>query len=103
MAIVNLTSSNFNQEVLETPQTVLIDFWASWCGPCKMLTPVIDEIANEVGPNVKICKINVDEERDLAMEFKVRSIPTLMVIRDGKVVETSVGVKSKTEILQMLG
>ncbi len=103
MAIVNLTSSNFNQEVLETPQTVLIDFWASWCGPCKMLSPVIDEIANEVGPNVKICKINVDEERDLAMEFKVRSIPTLMVIRDGKVVETSVGVKSKTEILQMLG
>ena len=103
MAIVNLTSSNFNQEVLETPQTVLIDFWASWCGPCKMLSPVIDEIANEVGPNVKICKINVDEERDLAMEFKVRSIPTLMVIRDGKVVETSVGVKNKTEILQMLG
>ena len=103
MAIVNLTSSNFNQEVLETPQTVLIDFWASWCGPCKMLSSVIDEIANEVGPNVKICKINVDEERDLAMEFKVRSIPTLMVIRDGKVVETSVGVKSKTEILQMLG
>ena len=103
MVIVNLTSSNFNQEVLETPQTVLIDFWASWCGPCKMLSPVIDEIANEVGPNVKICKINVDEERDLAMEFKVRSIPTLMVIRDGKVVETSVGVKSKTEILQMLG
>ncbi len=103
MAIVNLTSSNFNQEVLETPQTVLVDFWASWCGPCKMLSPVIDEIANEVGPNVKICKINVDEERDLAMEFKVRSIPTLMVIRDGKVVETSVGVKSKTEILQMLG
>lgn len=103
MAIVNLTAANFNQEVLETVQTVLIDFWASWCGPCKMLAPVIDEIAAEVGPNVKVCKLNVDEERELAMEFNVRSIPTLVIIRDGKVVQTSVGVKSKAEIMQMLG
>lgn len=102
MAIVTLTAENFNYEVLNTNQTVLIDFWASWCGPCKMLSPIIDELAQEVSSDVKICKLNVDDERELAMEFQVRSIPTLVIIRDGKVVTTSVGVKSKAEILSML-
>jgi len=102
MAIVALTAENFNDEVLNTNQTVLIDFWASWCGPCKMLSPIIDELAQEVSSDVKICKLNVDDERELAMEFQVRSIPTLVIIRDGKVVTTSVGVKSKAEILSML-
>ena len=102
MAIVTLTAENFNDEVLNTNQTVLIDFWASWCGPCKMLSPIIDELAQEVSSDVKICKLNVDDERELAMEFQVRSIPTLVIIRDGKVVTTSVGVKSKAEILSML-
>ena len=102
MAIVTLTKDTFNQEVLETNKTVLIDFWASWCGPCKMLSPIVDEIADEVDDSVKVCKINVDDERELAMEFQVRSIPTLVVIKDGKVVNMSVGVKSKAEILGML-
>lgn len=102
MAIITLTKDTFNQEVLETNKTVLIDFWASWCGPCKMLSPVVDEIAGEVDDSIKVCKVNVDDERELAMEFQVRSIPTLAVIKDGKVVNMSVGVKSKAEILGML-
>lgn len=100
---ITLTADNFNQEVVNTDKTVLIDFWASWCGPCKMLSPVIDELSQEVGSEIKVCKVNVDDERDLAMEFQVRSIPMLVVIRDGKVVANCVGVKSKPEILAMLG
>ena len=102
MAVVTVTAENFNQEVLEADKTVLIDFWASWCGPCKMLSPVVDEIAEEVDSSVKICKINVDEQRGLANEFQIRSIPTLIVIKNGKMVNQSVGVKSKAEILSML-
>lgn len=102
MAVITLTAENFNQEVLETDKTVLIDFWASWCGPCKMLSPVIDALAEEVEDKVKVCKVNVDEQNALAAEFQVRSIPTLVVIRDGKMVTSSVGVKSKEAILSML-
>lgn len=102
MAVITLTAENFNQEVLETDKTVLIDFWASWCGPCKMLSPVIDALTEEVEDKVKVCKVNVDEQNALAAEFQVRSIPTLVVIRDGKMVTSSVGVKSKEAILSML-
>ena len=102
MSITTLTNDNFDQEVLASSKTILIDFWAAWCGPCKMLSPIIDQIADEADESVKICKVNVDEQSELAAQFQVRSIPTLVVIKDGKVDNISVGVKSKEEILAML-
>ncbi|MDD6236111.1 MAG: thioredoxin [Clostridiales bacterium] len=102
MSVTALTNDNFDQEVLASDKTILIDFWAAWCGPCKMLSPVIDQLADEVDDSVKVCKVNVDEQSELASQFQVRSIPTLVVIKDGKVTNVSVGVKSKEEILAML-
>lgn len=102
MSVITLTDDNFDQEVLNSDKTVLIDFWAAWCGPCKMLSPIIDQIADEVADTVKICKANVDEQKELATQFQVRSIPTLVVLKGGKVTSISVGVKSKEEILAML-
>ena len=81
---------------------VLIDFWATWCGPCKMLSPVVDEVAEELQGKVKVGKVNVDEEQDLAKSFGIMSIPTLVLIKNGKVVKTSVGVVSKSEIIEMV-
>ena len=101
MAVIELTSENFNREVLECDKTVLIDFWASWCAPCRMLSPVVDEIAEE-NTQIKVCKVNVDKEGELAAAFRVSSIPMLVVIKDKKVVETSVGVVPKQKILQMI-
>ncbi|NCC87280.1 MAG: thioredoxin [Clostridia bacterium] len=101
MSVLTITKENFESEVLQSKEPVLIDFWASWCGPCKMLSPVVDEIAEEVS-NAKICKVNVDEQPELASEFKVMSIPTLAVVKDGKVVNTAVGVKPKDHILAMI-
>ncbi len=101
MSVMVITKNNFQKEVMESDKSVLIDFWASWCGPCRMLSPIVDEIAKE-HPEFKVCKVNVDEESELAQEFKVMSIPTLFVIKDGKVVNQSVGVKSKAEIISMM-
>lgn len=101
MAVINLTKDNFNKEVLNSDKPVLIDFFAGWCGPCRMLSPVVDEIANE-REDIKVCKVNVDEERELAGFFQISSIPTLAVIKDGNVVGGVVGVRSKREILKML-
>jgi len=101
MAALKITKDNFQAEVLETKETVLVDFWASWCGPCKMIGPIIDQIADERS-DVKVCKINVDDEQELAVQFKVMSIPTLMVFKDGKVVNQSLGAKPKAAILAML-
>ena len=101
MAALKITKDNFQAEVLEAKETVLVDFWASWCGPCKMIGPIIDQIADERS-DVKVCKINVDDEQELAMQFKVMSIPTLMVFKDGKVVNQSLGAKPKAAILAML-
>lgn len=101
MAVIELTSENFNSEVLECDKTVLIDFWASWCAPCRMLSPVVDEIAEE-NTQIKVCKVNVDKEGELAAAFRVSSIPMLVFIKDKKVVETSVGVVPKQKILQMI-
>ena len=102
MSVTTLTNDNFDQEVLASDKTILIDFWAAWCGPCKMLSPVIDQIADEVDDSVKVCKVNVDEQSELASQFQVRSIPTLVVIKGGKVTNVSVGVKSKADILALL-
>ena len=102
MKTVKITNDNFEKEVKESHQPVLIDFWASWCGPCMMQGPVMDEIAEEYG-NIKVGKINVDEEQELAIKFGVSSIPTLMYFRDGKVVKTLVGLRSKEQIAQDLG
>lgn len=101
MAVINLTKDNFNKEVLNSDKPVLIDFFAGWCGPCRMLSPVVDEIANE-REDIKVCKVNVDEESELAGLFQISSIPTLAVIKDGNVVGGVVGVRSKREILKML-
>ena len=102
MAEMNITRNNFEQEVLRSDKPVLIDFWASWCGPCRMLSPVISEIAEESRDKVKVCKVNVDEEGELAAMFRVSSIPLLVVVKDGKVVNASAGVRPKEQILAML-
>ena len=101
MAALKITKDNFQTEVLEAKGTVLVDFWASWCGPCKMIGPIIDQIADERS-DIKVGKINVDEEQELAVQFKVMSIPTLLVFKDGKVVNQSLGAKPKAAILAML-
>jgi len=101
MAALKITKDNFQAEVLEAKETVLVDFCASWCDPCKMIGPIIDQIADERS-DVKVCKINVDDEQELAVQFKVMSIPTLMVFKDGKVVNQSLGAKPKAAILAML-
>ncbi|MEA4891220.1 MAG: thioredoxin [Peptococcaceae bacterium] len=103
MSVIHLTKDNFNLEVLETSVTVLVDFWADWCGPCKILSPIIEEIAAEGHPGVKVCKVNADEEPELAGHFGIMGIPTVMAFKDGRVKGTSVGVKPKEEILKLLG
>ena len=102
MAELTLTGQNFEQEVLLAKEPVLVDFWATWCGPCRMLAPVIEEIANEYTGKVKVGKVNVDDERELALEYGVSSIPTVMVFQNGEVKQTSVGYRPKEEIEQLL-
>ena len=102
MSVLHLTKETFAQEVLNTSLPVLIDFWAPWGGPCRMVSPMIDQIAQELKDSAKVCKINIDEEPELASAFGVMSIPTLLVIQEGKVVDQSVGLKAKEQIKQML-
>ena len=101
MAALHISKDNFNNEVLNSDIPVLIDFWAEWCGPCRMLLPIIEELAVEV-TGAKICKINVDEQPELAAQFKIMTIPTLVVMQNGKISSTSIGVKSKVAIADML-
>ena len=102
MSVIKVTKRNFENEVMQSEKTVLIDFWASWCSPCKMISPIIDEIAHEAS-DIKICKVNIDEEPELTQKFRITSIPTLTLIKNGKVVDSSVGLKSKAEIMKMIG
>lgn len=101
MSVINLTADNFDEEVLLSDKTVLVDFFAVWCGPCRMVSPVVDEIAEE-REDVKVCKVNVDEQPGLAERFSVSSIPALMVFKDSKAVRSEVGAMPKQAILSML-
>ena len=101
MSVINITRNNFQNEVINSDKPVLLDFWAPWCGPCRMVGPLLEEIAGERS-DIKIGKINVDEQLELASQFRVMSIPTLIVIKDGKIVNQSMGAKPKNAILAML-
>jgi len=101
MAALQITKNNFQSEILNSDKPVLLDFWASWCGPCRMVLPIIEQIAGERN-DIKVAKINVDEEPELARQYGIMTIPTLMVIKDGKIVQQSAGAKSKAQILAML-
>ena len=102
MAVITITKENFAQEVLQSEKPVLLDFRASWCGPCRMLSPIVDEVAEERG-DVKVGKVNVDEQPELAGEFGVMSIPTLLVFEQGKLVRQAVGARPKAGVLDLLG
>ena len=101
MSAININKENFNEEVMKSDKPVLLDFWAPWCGPCKMVLPLVEEIAGE-RDDYKVGKVNVDEQKELARQFRVLSIPTLVVIKDGKVVERKMGAMPKEDILAMM-
>jgi thioredoxin 1 len=102
MKAIELNDRNFNTEVMQSDKPVLVDFWAPWCGPCRMMGPVIEEIAAQSAGNVKVAKVNVDEQPSLAQQFGVMSIPTLVVIKHGRVTATSVGAQPKQSVLRLL-
>ena len=101
MSVIELNKENFENEVLRSDKPVLIDFWASWCGPCRMVVPIVHEIAEE-HPEIKVCTVNIDEQPELASNFDVMSIPALFVVKDGKVTNSSVGARPKNQILAMI-
>ena len=101
MSAINIDQHNFHSEVMNSDKPVLLDFWAPWCGPCKMVAPIVEEIAGE-NDQITVGKINVDEEMELAVRFGVTSIPTLVVMKDGKPVQTAIGYRPKAEILKLL-
>lgn len=101
MSVLHINHESFEKIIAQDGKTVLVDFWATWCGPCRMIAPVLEEVAKE-RPDITVCKVDVDEERELALEYGVSSIPTLLVFRDGKVVNQSIGAMPKERILAML-
>lgn len=102
MAVITITKENYEEEVIKSSVPVLLDFWAAWCGPCRMLSPIVDEIADELEGSVKVGKINVDEQPELAKEFGIMSIPTLVVMKNGEIFSREVGLRGKQDILNKL-
>jgi thioredoxin 1 len=102
MSVLHLLSDDFEDEVLNSQKTVLVDFWANWCNPCRMLAPVIEELADEVGDDVKVCKLDVDSAGSIAADYGIKSIPTVIIFNNGKIVEKFVGIRSKADYLQAL-
>lgn len=102
MAEINLNKQNFEDEVIKSNIPVLVDFFATWCGPCQMLAPIIEQISEEYKGKIKVCKLNVDEEQELAIKYNVMSIPTLIFFKDGNAIKSSVGFVSKSELIEMM-
>ena len=102
MSVINLTTENFEEEVLNAKEPVLVDFWATWCGPCQTMGPLVEEIAEERA-DIKVCKLDVDQEPELARQYRVMSIPTFLVFKDGEVVKRDMGVMSKEEVEGLIG
>lgn len=100
--MINLTNENFEKEVISSKKPILVDFWASWCGPCQMIAPIVEEISNELSERIEVGKINVDEQPEIAIKYDVMSIPTLILFKNGKVVNTIIGYHSKEEILDFI-
>lgn len=103
MSVLTINSENYEEEVLKADKPVVIDFYANWCGPCRMMSPIIDEIAEEKSDSIKVGKVNVDENQELAMKYGIMSIPTIIIVKNGKVEKTFVGVRDKSEILGAMG
>lgn len=101
MSVMQIDQNNYQQEVVQSQKPVLLDFWASWCGPCRMVAPILEEIAQE-NPNIKVGKVNVDEQPELAKQFSVMSIPSLFVMKNGEIVKQSVGAQTKKQLLELL-
>ncbi len=99
---ITINKNNFEQEVIKSEIPVIVDFWATWCGPCRMIAPILEEIANENVGKIKVAKINVDEEMELAVKFKIEAIPTLLIFKNGEIVNKSLGVLGKEEILNLV-
>ena len=100
MSVLKIDEENFENEVLKSDKPVIIDFYADWCGPCKMMSPIIDEISDELGDKVKVGKINTDENLGLAQKYGIMSIPTIMIIKNGEISKTFIGVTDKDEIIK---
>lgn len=102
MSVLKVSNENYKEEVLDSEKVVLVDFYADWCGPCKMMAPIVEEISEELGDKVKVCKVNVDDNQDLAMQYGIMSIPTLLFIKNGKLEKTLVGLRDKQELVSIL-
>lgn len=101
MSVIKITSANYDAEVVNSDKKVLVDFWADWCGPCKMMSPVVDAVADEM-PDVKVCKVNVDDEPELARQFNIMSIPTLVIMKNGEIADMTVGLTDKSELMNKI-